>query len=98
MHWVLSRADLEELNEKARELAASVHSLWHSTGQYSESGNRALQRTAYTHSTADLPEWLNNALLQVQEPEVFSLGVSGFVTASGRCHETCMPRLSQTPW
>ena len=101
MHWVLSRADLEELNEKARELAASVHSLLHLDRTVLGIWNRALQRTTYTHSTADLPEWLNNALLQVQEPEVFSLGVSGFVTASGRCHEhvcrACRRHLGKTP-
>jgi hypothetical protein len=101
VHWVLTRAELEELNEEARELAASAHSLLHLDRMVLGIWNRALRRAAYAPTTADLPEWLHSALLQVQEPEIFSRGVSGFVAVSGRCHEhvsrVCRRHLGKTP-
>jgi len=101
MHWVLARAELEELNEEARELAASPHSLLHIDRMVLGIWNRALRRTVYASQSADVPEWLHSALLQVQEQEIFSRGVSGFVAVAGRCHEhvsrICRSRLGKTP-
>jgi AraC-like DNA-binding protein len=101
MHWVLARAELEELNEEARELAASAHSLLHLDRMVLGIWNRALRRTAYASATADVPEWLHSTLLQVQEQEIFSRGVSGFAAVAGRCHEhvsrVCRRQLGKTP-
>jgi AraC family cel operon transcriptional repressor len=85
--WVLPRAELEEINEEARELAASEHSLFHFDRMLLGVFNRELRRIAFTPVAEDLPDWIHNALLHVQEPEVFSRGVSGLVSAAGRCHE-----------
>jgi AraC family cel operon transcriptional repressor len=63
--------------------------------------NRALRHTAGAPPAADCPEWLRSALLQAQEPKVFSRGVPGFVAAAGRCHEhvsrVCRRQLGRTP-
>ena len=58
------------------------------------------QRVAHD-SVANMPEWLQAALLKVQEPEYFSLGAKGFVSAAGRSHEhvtrACRQHLGKTP-
>ncbi|MFA5263476.1 MAG: helix-turn-helix domain-containing protein [Opitutaceae bacterium] len=98
---VLARAELDGLNEEARDLASSGHSLFHLDRIVLGIWNRALQRATFAPATADLPDWLQNALIQMQEPEIFSRGVSGFVAVAGRCHEhvnrVCRRHLGKTP-
>lgn len=100
-HCVMARAELEELNGEVRDLAASEHSLFHLDRMLLGIWNRALRRSAYAPITADLPDWLQSALLHVQESDIFSRGVPGFVAVAGRCHEhvsrICRHHLGRTP-
>jgi AraC family cel operon transcriptional repressor len=101
MHWVLTRSEMEELNEEARGLAIKTHSIFHLDRMVLGIWNRALQRTVDVAPAGDLPEWLHNALLQVQEQDIFSCGVPGFIKVAGRCHEhvsrVCRQYLGKTP-
>jgi AraC family cel operon transcriptional repressor len=49
----------------------------------------------------DMPDWLGAALARLEEPEVFSRGVAGFVAAAGRSAEhvarECRRVLAKTP-
>jgi AraC family transcriptional regulator, dual regulator of chb operon len=50
---------------------------------------------------SECPDWLRDALLRVEKPDVFSAGVPGFVQAAGRSAEhvsrTCKKHLGKTP-
>ena len=53
------------------------------------------------HSSHSLPDWLQEACVRVQEPEVFCGGVPAFVRCCGRSHEhvsrMCREKLGKTP-
>lgn len=97
----LPRAELEELNGEMRALAGvaqgrfplerAVINIWH----------RFLAQQIAPENSAPMPEWLQNALIQIQEPEYVCRGSKGLVAAAGRCHEhvtrACRRYLGKTP-
>ena len=97
----LSRAELEELNGEARTLAGLPHGRFALERAVMNIWHRFLSQRVAHDSVANMPEWLQAALLKVQEPEYFSLGAKGFVSAAGRSHEhvtrACRQHLGKTP-
>ena len=100
-HCVLPRAELDLVNDEVGELSFSEHTLFHLDRLVLGIWHRALRRRSYTPAAVDLPHWLQNAIIRVQEPEIFSQGVAGLVAAAGRCHEhvarACRSHLGKTP-
>lgn len=99
--WTLSRPELGLLDEEMRELSSIGHTLFHLDRRVLGIWGRALQRFVRHPAGSEIPDWLRSALLEIQEPEVFSLGVAGLVAASRRCHEhvarACRRHLGKTP-
>lgn len=97
----LPRAELELLNEATRELAAREHSALQLDRMILGLWSHALRRTAAAPASIGLPDWLQTALLRIEERDVFHRGVSGLVEAAGRCHEhvarACRRHLGKTP-
>ena len=97
----LARAELEELNGEVRALAGLPHGRFALERAVINIWHRFLSQRAVHDNVANMPEWLQAALLKVQEPEFFSLGARGFVSAAGRCHEhvtrACRRHLGKTP-
>lgn len=97
----LPRAELELLNEAARELAAREHSALQLDRMILGIWSYALRRTVAVPFSAGVPDWLQTALLRIEGRDVFSRGVPGLVEAAGRCHEhvarACRRHLGKTP-
>ena len=97
----LSARELDALQRDTRELGGGAHTrfnierfllnLWHRC-----QGGRVMGAP-----DASLPDWLSEACLRVQEPEVFGEGVGAFVRVCGRGHEhvarVCRQTLGKTP-
>lgn len=98
---LLSRAELELLNEDARELARREHSALQLDRMILGIWSHALRRTTTTPASTGVPDWLQTALLRVEGRDIFSRGVRGLVEAAGRCHEhvarACRRHLGKTP-
>jgi AraC family cel operon transcriptional repressor len=99
--WRLSRAELELLDEQARRLSVRTHSVFHLDHMVLGIWDLMLRHTETRSASSGAPDWLQQALLRVQEPEIFSRGVPGLVQAAGRCHEhvsrACRRHLGRTP-
>ena len=97
----LSRTGLDTLNREVQALSAAVHGRFVLERTLMLIWSRFLPGRTAGIIGRDIPEWLQRALLQVQEPEFFSRGVTGFVAAAGRCHEhvtrECRRHLGKTP-
>ena len=95
----LPRPELEALNSEMRELASGPHSLFAVHRAVMNVWIRFLPRRAAARGA--IPEWLSEALLQVEEQEILARGVAGFVAAAGRGHEhvarACRRHLGRTP-
>ena len=96
----LSAAALDTLRTDARRLASLPHTrllidhfvcgLW----------LRCLQQPSAS-ARDDIPDWLQQALIRIEEPDVFKHGVPGFIRVSGRSAEhvsrACKKYLHETP-
>jgi AraC family transcriptional regulator, dual regulator of chb operon len=95
----LSRAELGELNAAMLELAGASHSLFSLEKAVMDIWNRFLPRA--NPAAGDTPDWLRDAMVQLDEQELFSRGASGLVELAGRSHahvaRICRRHLGQTP-
>ncbi|MFP4492755.1 MAG: AraC family transcriptional regulator [Puniceicoccaceae bacterium] len=95
----LDGAALDLVNGIARRLAVGPHSRFALDRALLELWEHCLPESRAAAS--DLPDWLHEALLRVNEPEVFQRGVAGMVAAAGRSHahvsRTCRRHLGETP-
>jgi AraC-like DNA-binding protein len=100
-HTTLSSSELEQLREETRVLAAAPHERFHLDRFVLNIWSRFMKSFGQPPSGNHLPDWLQEALVRVQEPEVFSNGVPGFIELAGRCHayvsRECRQRLGKTP-
>lgn len=97
----LGSAALEQLEEEARALALAPHQRTHLDHFVLGVWTRFLATSVHTVPADGIPSWLQRALIEVQEPEVFSKGAAGLVALCGRCHEhvsrECRRHLGKTP-
>ena len=95
----LDGAALDLANGIVRRLAVRPHSRFALDRALLELWEHCLPETGGAPS--DLPDWLHEALLRVNEPEVFQRGVGGMVAVAGRSHahvsRTCRRHLGETP-
>ncbi len=95
----LDGASLDLVNGIARQLAAGPHARFALDRALLQLWEHCLPEIA--GSPNDLPDWLNEALLRVNEPEVFQRGVGGLVAVAGRSHahvtRTCRRLLGEAP-
>jgi len=93
------QGELNELNEAGRELARAPHTVFALERTIMNIWQLFFPRQPFLTETA--PYWLRDALLEVEEPDVFSKGVEGFVRAAGRSHahvtRACRQHIGKTP-
>ena len=97
----LGRAELAMLGEQARRLSVREHSLFHLDHLVLGIWDLVGRHAGATAVEEAMPGWLQEALLRIQEPEIFSQGVAGLVKVAGRCHEhvsrACRRHVGRTP-
>jgi len=96
----LGDADLETIAAEARALAARPHSRLAVEHLVTGIWLRCLHSSGH-HPRRDLPDWLQQALLRIEEPECFVRGVPGLVDLAARSAEhlsrECRRHLGLTP-
>lgn len=97
----LTPRQLESLQRDARLLAGQPHQAFYLERFLLNLWSRCLPQELLRESKGALPDWLQEACVRVQEPEVFSEGVPAFVRLCGRSHEhvarECRNLLGKTP-
>ena len=97
----LSDHDLGALQEETRQLAAQAHTRFRLERFLLNLWARFVSTRPALPATGDVPDWLQEACLAVQEPDVFAGGVGGFVEACGRSHEhvarLCRKHFARSP-
>jgi len=95
----LSRGGLGEINEEMRDLAGGPHTQLALERAVLNLWNRFLPRGRLEEGTVS--DWLRDALVRLEEPEVLSLGVSGLVDVAGRSaahvSRECRRTMGKTP-
>lgn len=81
----LNPATLPTFRRRVERLARSPNSRL--ALEYVLTGLLESVRLAAKEQLPPMPDWLKQACEHVKQPEVFSMGVAGFVKAAGRCHE-----------
>lgn len=98
----LKQAELETLQADARRLASQVHSRLAIEHFVSGVWLRCLQqRGVATTAQSEIPDWLQQALIRIEEADVFRHGVPGLVQVAGRSAEhvsrACKKYVQLTP-
>lgn len=96
----LNPAELETVQADARRLAGLPHTRLAVEHMISGIWLRCLQQNRSSTNSA-IPDWLQQSLIRIEEPDVFRHGVPGFIRVSGRSAEhvsrSCKQHLQQTP-
>ena len=98
----LKQAELETLQADARRLASQAHTRLAIEHFVSGVWLRCLQqRGAVVTTQTEIPDWLQQALIRIEERDVFQHGVPGLVQVAGRSAEhvsrACKKYLQKTP-
>lgn len=95
----LPSGQLESLSELGRDLAGGAHTLFAIERMVMNVWNLFLRQAEGHHIEG--PDWLRDALLQIEEAELFTNGVAAFVRLCGRSHahvtRECKLHLGRTP-
>ncbi|MAX26342.1 MAG: hypothetical protein CMJ19_17760 [Phycisphaeraceae bacterium] len=83
----LSKPELDALMQDARHLAYQAHSLFNLERFLLNTWSRCVSGQSTSHDHSGAPDWLAEARVQIQEPEMFRMGVEAFVDLCGRSHE-----------
>jgi AraC-like DNA-binding protein len=97
----LEGRELDEVTEEARVLAGAPHSPLHLARFCFSIWSRFSEGDGQMPEGDELPDWLRDALVRIQEPECFQGGVRVFVALCGRSHEhvarSCQRLLGKSP-
>lgn len=97
----LSQSQLDEVMEDARHLAGESHTVFHLERFLLNTWSRCVIGQSTTLDQTGAPDWLQEARVQIQEPEMFRLGVEAFVDLCARSHEhvsrVCQKHYGKSP-
>lgn len=97
----LTPRQLESIQRDARLLAGQPHQPFYLERFLLNLWCRCLPQELLREQSGSLPDWLQEACVRVQEPEVFCEGVPAFVRLCGRSHahvaRECRQLLGKTP-